>query len=184
MNMFVKLHLCQWVLRCEPLAKNGWESAHLTFSSYSHFVVKTRGTVVHLSTCMVPHFQVIIKNVHTPDILFTRAFSVRSSNTVRLALLAKERKKMYVFRGILKMHHKEGKITKNIYTQHKTYLLNVFLLKNNFTERNPLYYNLHVTERTVMLLVIVWLPSPFLPHGDAFCWEGGREGRKGHQRSS
>ena len=62
---------------------------------------------------------------------------------------------MYVFRGVLKMHQKEGKITKNIYTQHKTYLLNVFLLKNNFTERNPLYYNLHVTERTVMLLLVI-----------------------------
>ena len=87
----------------------GWESAHLTFSSYSHLVVKTRGTVVHLSTCMVPHSQVIKKFLHTPDILFTRAFSVPSSNTVRLALLAKERKKMYVFRGVLKMHQKEGK---------------------------------------------------------------------------
>ena len=84
--------------------------------------------------------------------------------------------------GVLKNAPKGGKITKNIYTQHKTYLLNVFLLKNNFTERNPLYYNLHVTERTVMLLlVIVWLPSPFLPHGDVFCWEGGKEGQ---QRSS
>lgn len=80
--------------------KIGRESAHLTFSSYSHFEVKTRGTVVHLSTCMVPHFQVIKKFIHTPDILFTRAFSVRSSNTVRLALLAKERKKMYVYSGV------------------------------------------------------------------------------------
>ena len=42
---------------------------------------------------------------------------------------------MYVFRGVLKMHQKEGKITKNIYTQRKTYLLNVFLLKNNFTKK-------------------------------------------------
>ena len=94
----------------------------------------------------------------------------------------RERKRMYVFRGVLKMHQKEGKITKNIYTQHKTYLLNVFLLKNNFTERNPLYYNLHVTERTVMLLVIVSLPSPFLPQGDVFCWEG-RKGNKDHHNS-
>ena len=117
------------------------------------------------------------KNVHTPDILFTCAFSVRSRNTVRLALLAKERKKMYVFGGVHKMHQKEGKITKNIYTQRKTYLLNVFLLKNNFTEKNPLYYNLHVTERTVMLLVI---DCHLLFFHREMCFVG-REGLKGNK---
>ena len=76
------------------------------------------------------------------------------------------------------MQQREEKITKNLYTQCKAYLLNVFLLKNNFTKKISLYYTLHVTERTVMLLllVIVSLLVPFISRSCVLL--GGREGQQ------
>merc|ERR550525_755548 len=91
--------------------------------------------MVHLSTCIkTSPLKIFTHQTYFFFYIMNCAFSVRSINTVRLALLAKERKKMYEFiqRGLSvlytltnwakEMQQWEEKITKNLYTQCKAYL--------------------------------------------------------------